>query len=529
MNFPIPLIPTAFLTSNGTVTPAWYKYLESLNGSRAFEIPDEFIFANDTARDDYFSANPTQLVPGIKVVSGSYFQLWDGTQWQDFTTVIQGPKGDKGDAGEAGPEGPASNTVSNEIELTWEGNVATVSDADWEAYQEFTIEYNGARFTFDKDYSDPIQTHCGTDNIVYQASMEADLHQFTITAVGSTTGNAFALTIPATQVFANSLDRSAYFNTHADELAKAPYSMVNGTVGVYTGSLVLPITYDDTKWNDGAVVIKGQDGANGTNGTNGADGAPGFSPTVTVKQNDATAYVLTVTTATGSFDTPNLLNTNLINDSATSRTTTWSSSEIASRLLGGQTWQSAVNLKTDLPTVSNGAWSPTTPAGWTPYDATKNYLVKVVGDTKENNGTYQMIAGSTQFVLFSRDTDYVDDNELAAALAGYSPLILNKTIVPAATGTATVSIAPNENVYINATSKTSGSISITHPSIAAHSGILECIATVKTGSFACPISFSNHLVVNEMTYEAAANSKYMVIFTYIEGESKWSYGIMKMA
>ena len=35
-------------------------------------------------------------------------------------------------------------------------------------------------------------------------------------------------------------------------------------------------------------------------------GPPGFSPTVTVKTNTSTEYVLTVTTAVGSFDTPNL-------------------------------------------------------------------------------------------------------------------------------------------------------------------------------------------------------------------------------
>ena len=39
----------------------------------------------------------------------------------------------------------------------------------------------------------------------------------------------------------------------------------------------------------------------------GADGAPGFSPTVAVKIDTSTTYILTITTEDGSFDTPNLI------------------------------------------------------------------------------------------------------------------------------------------------------------------------------------------------------------------------------
>lgn len=48
------------------------------------------------------------------------------------------------------------------------------------------------------------------------------------------------------------------------------------------------------------------DGIDGTNGIDGVDGQDGFSPTITVKTDTATEYVLTITTKTGSFDTPNL-------------------------------------------------------------------------------------------------------------------------------------------------------------------------------------------------------------------------------
>lgn len=41
-------------------------------------------------------------------------------------------------------------------------------------------------------------------------------------------------------------------------------------------------------------------------GIDGVNGEDGFSPTITVKTDTETEYVLTITTKTGSFDTPNL-------------------------------------------------------------------------------------------------------------------------------------------------------------------------------------------------------------------------------
>lgn len=54
---------------------------------------------------------------------------------------------------------------------------------------------------------------------------------------------------------------------------------------------------------DGA---KGDAGPQGIQGPAGSDGADGFSPTITVKESTADRYVLTITTATESYDTPNL-------------------------------------------------------------------------------------------------------------------------------------------------------------------------------------------------------------------------------
>lgn len=63
------------------------------------------------------------------------------------------------------------------------------------------------------------------------------------------------------------------------------------------------------KDNDGVehtstLIVK--DGATGETGPTGATGAAGFSPTIAVKTNTATAYVMTITDVNGSYDTPNL-------------------------------------------------------------------------------------------------------------------------------------------------------------------------------------------------------------------------------
>ena len=54
---------------------------------------------------------------------------------------------------------------------------------------------------------------------------------------------------------------------------------------------------------DGAKGDPGQTGATGQAGPAGSDG---YSPTITVKTSTGDTYVLTITTADGSFDTPNL-------------------------------------------------------------------------------------------------------------------------------------------------------------------------------------------------------------------------------
>ncbi len=48
------------------------------------------------------------------------------------------------------------------------------------------------------------------------------------------------------------------------------------------------------------------DGEKGETGSTGATGADGFSPTITVKTSTSDTYILTITDAEGSYDTPNL-------------------------------------------------------------------------------------------------------------------------------------------------------------------------------------------------------------------------------
>lgn len=57
---------------------------------------------------------------------------------------------------------------------------------------------------------------------------------------------------------------------------------------------------------DGEEGAQGPQGIPGQPGTPGISGADGFSPTITVKESTAERYILTITDASGSYDTPNL-------------------------------------------------------------------------------------------------------------------------------------------------------------------------------------------------------------------------------
>lgn len=76
------------------------------------------------------------------------------------------------------------------------------------------------------------------------------------------------------------------------------------TEGTSTESTML--VYDGAEGAQGPQGLPGEKGEPGAPGINGTDGADGFSPTITVKESTAERYVLTITDASGSYDTPNL-------------------------------------------------------------------------------------------------------------------------------------------------------------------------------------------------------------------------------
>lgn len=99
-------------------------------GAGALQILDSHVFADASARDAYFAANPDELEEGTLIQVGEAFQVRRGDEWLETTAVVRGPRGyrgtdgaqgavgpqgptgpqgdpgPKGDPGEAGPEGP---------------------------------------------------------------------------------------------------------------------------------------------------------------------------------------------------------------------------------------------------------------------------------------------------------------------------------------------------------------------------------------------------------------------------------------
>lgn len=60
------------------------------------------------------------------------------------------------------------------------------------------------------------------------------------------------------------------------------------------------------KGDKGDTGERGADGSNGADGKDGTNGVDGFSPTISVAENTTSSYILTITDANGSFNTPNL-------------------------------------------------------------------------------------------------------------------------------------------------------------------------------------------------------------------------------
>jgi hypothetical protein len=69
------------------------------------KVNTNHIFADSTARDTYFTSNPSELVEGVTISVGSGYQEYNGTSWGDKTAIIKGEKGDQGIQGIQGLKG----------------------------------------------------------------------------------------------------------------------------------------------------------------------------------------------------------------------------------------------------------------------------------------------------------------------------------------------------------------------------------------------------------------------------------------
>ncbi|GHV39057.1 hypothetical protein FACS189490_02020 [Clostridia bacterium] len=104
--------------------------------------------------------------------------------------------------------------------------------------------------------------------------------------------------------------------------------------------------------------------------------------------------------------------------------------QISDTVAASQTWLPSVSIMDDLPTVT---------------DTTKTYLCRVTS----TNNVYQCVAGQTEWALYSSNTDYIDETELADTLTGY----VAKTQTVSATGdiTASATALSGANTAITAT------------------------------------------------------------------------------
>lgn len=99
-------------------------------GGSGLVIDPNHIFADNTARDDYFVANPEELTRGIFVSVGAGFQQWDGSIWIDKTAMVTGADGmDGADGldGDIGPVGPAQPRPTD-IQYYADGFIVTFAD-----------------------------------------------------------------------------------------------------------------------------------------------------------------------------------------------------------------------------------------------------------------------------------------------------------------------------------------------------------------------------------------------------------------
>jgi hypothetical protein len=134
------------LSHDGT----WYQQASGSGAGGGLAIPNDFWFADDAARDSYFTTNPTKKIDGVMIASakGTDPQVWSlerwsdsAAAWQDVTGMVTGKKGDKGDTGGTGPQGPTGATGA-------QGPKGDQGDAGSVVLYNLSSQINGTTQTF---------------------------------------------------------------------------------------------------------------------------------------------------------------------------------------------------------------------------------------------------------------------------------------------------------------------------------------------------------------------------------------------
>lgn len=96
------------------------------NFEGALSVSDSHIFVDNTARDAYFTSNPTEKVTGVFISVGAGFQQWSGTAWVDKSAILKGDKGDTG-ATVNFDDAPIYNLYDTPSEMIQDGTFSELS------------------------------------------------------------------------------------------------------------------------------------------------------------------------------------------------------------------------------------------------------------------------------------------------------------------------------------------------------------------------------------------------------------------
>lgn len=87
---------------------------------------------------------------------------------------------------------------------------------------------------------------------------------------------------------------------------KGASAQLSNVYDAQAGTNTMTWKWQDNEGEEHTTTVVVYDGASGAPGTPGEPGDDGFSPRITVKTDTSNTYILTIQTADGSFDTPNL-------------------------------------------------------------------------------------------------------------------------------------------------------------------------------------------------------------------------------